>query len=325
MFVVRTFVGQANDEWLEPTTLALRLTPAGGSMYFRPGFVGFTVLAAAAAGCVEVVGDSIRYVDTQEKRFAVEGRPDLTLSTFDGPIEVRPWDRREVLVVVERRAPTKHEAERIDVRVEQEGDRIRVAVRHPDRGFGWALGGRSAKITVSLPTSSDLHARSGDGSVDVDGITGRIDVFTGDGSIHGTRLGGELKLATGDGSIRISEASGTLNAQTGDGSVDVEGAMTGVIVHTGDGTVRLVAAPGSEPKDDWSISTGDGSVTLDLPDAFNADLDARTGDGRIAVEDIAVAGVTGKMSRNNLRGQLGSGGRSLRIRTGDGSITLRKR
>ena len=291
----------------------------------RPGFVALTVLAAAAAGCVDVVAiDGSRYVDTQEKRFTVQGKPDLTVSTFDGPIEVRPWDQPDVLVVVERRAPTRDAAERIDVRIEQDGDRIKVAVRHPDRGFDWALGGRSAKVTVSLPASSDLHARSGDGSVHVEGITGRIDVFTGDGSIHGDRIGGELKLATGDGSIRVTAASGKLDAQTGDGSVNVEGALTAVVLHSGDGTVRLVAAPGSEPGDDWSISTGDGSVTLDLPDAFNADLDARTGDGRIAVEDITVAGVTGKMSKNSLRGHLGSGGRLVRIRTGDGSITLRK-
>jgi hypothetical protein len=295
-------------------------------MYFRPGFVVFTVLAAAAASCVDVVaGDGFRYVDTREKRFTVQGKPNLTVSTFDGPIEVRPWDQQDVLVVVERRGPTKEAAERIDVRIEQDGDRITVAVRHPDRGFDWALGGRSARITVNLPVSSDLHARSGDGSVEVEGINGRIDVYTGDGSIHGNRLGGEMKFATGDGSIRITEASGTLNAQTGDGSVNIEGALTGVAVHTGDGTVRLVAAPGSEPRDDWSISTGDGSVTLDLPDAFNADLDARTGDGRISVEDIEVAGVTGKMSKNSLRGQIGAGGRPLRIRTGDGSITLRRR
>ena len=89
--------------------------------------------------------------------------------------------------------------------------------------------------------------------------------------------------------------------------------------------MTLVAAPGSDRQDDWTISTGDGSVTLELPDAFNADLDAHTGDGRIAVEDLEVSDVTGKMSRDRLRGQLGAGGRSVRIRTGDGSITLRQR
>jgi hypothetical protein len=294
------------------------------SSALRPGIVGLSLVGVFASGCVDVVAvDGLRYVDRQEKRFAVQGKPELTVSTFDGPIEVRPWDQPEVLVVVERRAATREAAERIDVQVVQEGNRITVAVRRPDHAFDW--GGRSAKLTVSLPSSSDLQARSGDGSVDVEGITGRIEVYTGDGSIRGSRLAGDLKLATGDGSIRLSEAGGTLTAQTGDGSVHVEGALSAVTVRTGDGGVTLVASPGSTATDDWTISTGDGSVSLELPDAFNADLDAHTGDGRISVEDLKVSDVTGKMSRNRLHGHLGEGGRSLRIRTGDGSITLRKR
>ena len=107
-------------------------------------------------------------------------------------------------------------------------------------------------------------------------------------------------------------------------SVSVEGTLTSVRVHTGDGTVTMAVAPGSETSGDWSIATGDGSVTLELPDDFNADLDAHTGDGRISVEDLRV-NVSGRMGKNRLRGQLGAGGAPLRIRTGDGSITLRRR
>ena len=95
-------------------------------------------------------------------------------------------------------------------------------------------------------------------------------------------------------------------------------------MHTGDGTVTLVASSGSAATGDWTIATGDGSVTLELPDAFNADLDAHTGDGRIAVEELDYLRGERSNGKNRLRGQLGSGGRSLRIRTGDGSITLRK-
>jgi hypothetical protein len=294
------------------------------SSAFRPGHAA-VLTAALAGGCVDVVAvDGLRHVDRQEKRFTVQGKPELTVSTFDGSIEVRPWDQPEVLVVVERRAATREAAERINVMVEQNGDRITVAVRHPDRAFDWMHGGHSARLIISAPAASDLQARSGDGSVDVEGITGRVDLVTGDGSIRATRLTGELKFSTGDGSIRVNGASGTLTAQTGDGSVNVEGALSGVTVHTGDGTVTLVASPGSAATDDWTISTGDGSVSLALPDAFSADLDARTGDGRIAVEDLTVSEVTGRMSRNRLRGQLGAGGRTLRIRTGDGSISLRR-
>ena len=293
---------------------------------FRPACVGLALTALVTSACVVDVGavDGMRYVDRQEKRFTVQGKPELRVSTFDGSIEVRPWDQPEVLVVIERRAATKEAAEGIDMRIEQDGNRITIAVRHPDHAFDWVRGGRSARLIVSAPATSDLNARSGDGSVDVEGITGHIELFTGDGSIRGNRLAGELKLATGDGSIRVSEASGTLSAQTGDGSVNVEGALSGVTVRTGDGTVTLVASPGSAATDDWTISTGDGSVTLELPDPFSADLDAHTGDGRISVENLTVSDVTGKMARNRLRGQLGTGGRLLRVRTGDGSNYVEK-
>ena len=50
------------------------------------------VLAAliAAPGCVDIVGADLgRYVERDEKHFAMSGKPDVTLSTFDGSIEIR--------------------------------------------------------------------------------------------------------------------------------------------------------------------------------------------------------------------------------------------
>ncbi len=290
-------------------------------------FPCIAAISAVCSGCVEVVAiDGARYVDRVEKRFTVTGKPELTLSTFDGSIEVRPWDRSDVLVIVERRAASRDVADSIEVNAEQDGNRINVRVRrNPDHALDWSFGGRSAGLIVSVPAAADVQARSGDGSLDVEGIAGRIDLRSGDGAIRGRRLSGELKLATGDGSIKLSESNGTLNAQTGDGSVNVEGELSGVRVHTGDGTVTLAATAGSTTSADWTISTGDGSVTLELPETFDADLDAHTGDGRIAVEELSVSNVTGRMGKNRLRGQLGAGGAPLRIRTGDGSITLRRR
>jgi len=287
---------------------------------------GIAALAAVCGGCAEVVAvDGHRYVDRLEKRFDVTGRPELTLSTFDGSVEVRPWDRPEVLIVVERRAGTRDAIDSIEIDVDQDGDRIRLSARkQPEHAFDWTFGGRSASLVVNVPAESDLQARTGDGSLDVEGLTGRVDLRSGDGTIRGRRLAGELKMATGDGSINLSDASGTLSAQTGDGSVSVEGTLTAVRVHTGDGTVTMAVASGSETTTDWTIATGDGSVRLELPDDFSADLDAHTGDGRISVEDLRV-NVSGRMGKNRLRGQLGTGGAPLRIRTGDGSITLRRR
>jgi hypothetical protein len=66
-------------------------------------------------------------------------------------------------------------------------------------------------------------------------------------------------------------------------------------------------------------------VTLEIPDEFSAELDANTGDGRVRVEDVTLTNVTREIRKNSVHGRLGSGGHSVRVRTGDGSITLRRR
>ena len=117
---------------------------------------------------------------------------------------------------------------------------------------------------------------------------------------------------------------GVLEAATGDGGVRVTGKLTSVRARSGDGSIAVHAQPGSSAAADWEVTSGDGSVTLEIPDGFSANLDAHTGDGGINLDGVSVTNITGAISRNTVRGQLGSGGRSVRVRTGDGSITLRR-
>ena len=64
-------------------------------------------------------------------------------------------------------------------------------------------------------------------------------------------------------------------------------------------------------------------MTLELPDGFSASVDAHTGDGGITVEGLPLPTPTGE-SKDTLRGSMGAGGKTLRLRTGDGGIRLRK-
>jgi len=265
-------------------------------------------LTLVASGCVIVDAD-FKQVVRDDKHFTVNGKPDLTLSTFDGPIEVRPWDKPEVQVTIEKRGRDEADIKSIAVTVEQNGNHITIAANHDrDRGrvhFGWNMS-RSAKLIVQAPAVSDVNARSGDGSIDVTGITGTIVLHSGDGRINARDIGGDVDVSTGDGSVTI------------------DGKFEALRAHSGDGSLRIQALRGSAAAKDWNITTGDGSVTLELPDKFDADLDAHTGDGRIRLNDVTVSNVQGEIRRNTVRGQLGSGGGALKIRTGDGSITLRR-
>ncbi|HTK27967.1 MAG TPA: DUF4097 family beta strand repeat-containing protein [Vicinamibacterales bacterium] len=281
--------------------------------------------ALAGTACVDLVGADARFVQREEKRFQVTGQPTVDLSTFDGSIEIRPWDKAEVLVIVEKRAADKADADRIEVRADQSGNRVSVEVRDPHDGshfrFGW---GRSAKLIVSVPAKTDLVAKSGDGSIDVERIAGHLELRSGDGGIRGRDLEGDLRVHTGDGSIKIDGLNGALDADTGDGSINAAGRLAAVRARSGDGSVTIHAAAGSAASGDWDVVTGDGSVVVEVPDGFGAEVDAHAGSGSVRLQDVTLSNVSGRLSRNDVKGTLGSGGRSMRLRSGDGSITLRR-
>ena len=55
----------------------------------------------------------------------------MALRTFDGTISVQPWDKPEVLVTIERQAGDEPSLESIQVKAEQDGNRITVEVVKP--------------------------------------------------------------------------------------------------------------------------------------------------------------------------------------------------
>jgi DUF4097 and DUF4098 domain-containing protein YvlB len=287
----------------------------------------FAMLAAAllTTGCVDLVGmDMGKYVEREEKHFAIAGRPDVSLSTFDGAIEIRSWDKNEVQVVIEKRGYSRKSTDAIQISADASGDHVTISATIPKHsGFHFSEG-RSAKLIVSLPASADVKASSGDGSIDVEHVSGRLEFGTGDGSIRGRSLEGEIRAHTGDGSIKFDEVNGTLNVDTGDGSVTLGGKLTSVHARSGDGSLHVLAEPGSKASGDWDIAAGDGSVTVSLPDDFAAELDAHTGDGSIHLQNVTLSNATGNMRRHDVRGRLGAGGSTVRVRTGDGSIVVKR-
>jgi len=301
----------------------------------RALLVAAPMLAFAAFGSACVVAvDSQGQIVRDEKRFTVTGTPDLNLTTFDGAIEIQAWDKPDVAIDVEKRGATREVVDGLEIVSSQQGNRIELEVKRPRNeaysGFGFHQSA-SARLIVSVPREANVTARSGDGSITVERVNGRLELRTGDGSIRASDVGGDLALDTGDGSVTVEGARGRLNVDTGDGGVTISGRLTSVKLHTGDGSIVYRAEAGTEMSDNWEMTTGDGSVTLYLPNGFNAELDAHTGDGSI-LNDLSLA--ADQVERNDregdreserrtLRGRLGNGGRLIRVRTGDGSIRFR--
>lgn len=296
------------------------------------GTLPFVALGGLLLTGCEVNFNAQAYREREQKRFAVTGTPAVSLDTFDGSIEVRGWDRNEVLVEVEKQAGSAEEAKEIVVNARQEGNRITVEVRGPESRHvtvGVHIG-RQARLIASVPKSSQLELRTGDGSVNVERIAGRVDVRTSDGSVRGYQVDGELVVDTSDGSVKLDDVSGRVEVRTGDGSVVIGGTIQRLLARSGDGSITLKAREGSAVTESWDVSTGDGSIALYLPEKIDADLDCETGDGSVRAErslgvvraDSASESDEGRA--RSLRGRIGAGGHVIHVRTNDGSISLRR-
>lgn len=235
------------------------------------------------------------------KQYSVSSAPELVVRADDGDVKIRKGGSNvvEALVVVEgwEIGPG---GVRIDER--QTGNRIDLEVRIPK--FKWDDFDRRRSVRIELRVPDTVRA----------------DIKTGDGAIVAAGLSGDIRLRTGDGKIDGEGFDGTLDAETGDGGIRVRGRFDGLRTKTGDGSIEAEAGPGSKMVGPWEIRTGDGSVTLRLPEGFAASLDANSGDGKVTV-DMPLT-VMGQLREGGARGKLNGGGPPLTIRTGDGSIRI---
>lgn len=287
-----------------------------------------TALAASVAGC-SIQMDGQAFIEREEKRFPAGESPAVHLTTFDGSIQVRPWDRPEVLIEVEKRGADKEAVSEVRIDAEASGDTITVEAKKPGsehRVIGLGMHhSTSARLIASVPRGATLTLVTRDGSISVERIDGKLELRTDDGSVRVSEAPGDLLIVTRDGSITLERVGGRIDARSGDGSIRVNGTPSALALETRDGSVTVRAERGTEMTDDWSVRTGDGTVVVELPDGFAAEIDAETQDGSVR-NSLEVAGDTERTSRDDrrrLRGRLGAGGRVLKLRTNDGSIRLR--
>jgi len=237
--------------------------------------------------------------DEWTKSFNLGARPELRVETSDGNVTLRVGNGSAIEARVETSGWRIGPGE-VTVTSRQNGDFVEIDVKIPQRHFDF--GNRSVRIDVQVPRQT------------------KTDIHTGDGNIRADGLRGNIRLATHDGNIDGEQFDGVLEASSGDGNIRVRGRFDGLNLRSGDGHINADVQAGSRMAGIWTVHSGDGGVTLRLPDGFAADIDAHTGDGRITV-DLPMT-TSGGVQEHSVSGKLNGGGSVLTIHTGDGSIHL---
>ena len=271
-------------------------------------------LAATAAAAAPRVWDQAWDVATQ---------PDVHVIAGDAHVRVHPGPTGQVKVHIEY--DLKHWGVVMGggepaVVFERKSDQIWITIHDP-KTIG-VIGGVDERFVadVTVPSPAQLSVRTSDGAIDCEPVSGRLLLESGDGAIRAHGLKGDIEVHSGDGRVTLDELDGHLRARTRDGHLTASGRFDDLDLGAGDGRVDAFVRPGSQPASAWNVETGDGAVSLRIPHDLNTLLDARTRDGHINVQ-LPIP-LQGRLDRRELIGELNNGGPSLRIRTGDGSITL---
>jgi hypothetical protein len=204
----------------------------------------------------------------------------------NGSIRVRGWDGDSVRVTarLQANADSDDDARNLlkDVRIVADGRGVRADGPNDRRSREWW----SASYVVWVPRRFDLSLDAMNGSLGVDGVSGR------------------LELRTTNGSVALTDVAGDVHARTQNGSLNVQLAGSGW-----DGT-------------GLDAETQNGSVRLAVPEKYAAQLETGTVNGSIQT-DFPVT-IQGRISRR-LSLPLNGGGKTIRALTTNGTVRISRR
>jgi hypothetical protein len=233
------------------------------------------------------------------KSFSLMGRPEIRIAGNYADVRVYASDRKDIEAVLYRDRTISADA----VTDRESGNRVELDVRVPNRGEA----GSSHDPTVlelKIPLGCDIDVHSGNGSILVKSVEGK------------------LTLHTENGNIEALGISGTLDIESGHGDLQVDGNVTAVSLHTRTGNIAAQIDPGSKMNSNWVLRTDDGNVDLRLPADFSTDLDVNSRDGNVRL-DFPRAMIGGG-GQSTMRGPINGGGQKLEVHSDKGNIMVRQ-
>jgi hypothetical protein len=257
----------------------------------------------------------------QELRFRPPPGGVFRLHNANGRTRVIGEDRSdiEVHIVKKARAESRHAADRlldhISLSSDEIGDALELEVEIPRK---WNRRG-CANLEVRLPRETDVELTAVNGRVEVSGVRGRVKARSSNGSACISDIVGNIEVATSNARVCCSSTRGRLVARSSNGKIEVDDHRGSIDASTSNGLIR--ASLQKVGKQGIALATSNGRIVLELPEEVDADLDVRVDNGTIRNDRPLRR--TDRETNGRLSGQLGSGGTLIKLRTSNGSISLR--
>jgi hypothetical protein len=256
----------------------------------RPLRIAALVLALAAFGFAQDQGTD------NGKEFHWSGRlsPDqvVVIKNINGGIDATGSSTSDQVEVTAEKSG--RDADQVKIQVVKLNDGVMICAVYPgffnsencESGSHWGNNHNNARVdfTVHMPQNLRFTGKSVNGKVEANGM-GRY--------VEATSVNGSIDISTHSWAS-ASSVNGSIHARIGR----------------------------AEWSGDLEFKTVNGSITLELPTNLNAELDFKSVNGHLE-SDFPMT-MQGSIGRHSVHATIGSGGRSLEMKTVNGGGELRK-
>ncbi len=176
-----------------------------------------------------------------------------------------------------------------------------------------------AHIELHVPRETRVSTSSSNGKICLEGIDRAVRARSSNGSISIREVNGDIDVTTANAKVDCRCTHGHLRARSSNGKIELGGHRGSVDASTSNGVICATLESLGEVG--VTLTTSNGRIVLDLPEKTDADIDMRVENGLIR-NDLDLEQQSGD-EHGWVRGRLGKGGCPIRLRTSNGTITVR--
>lgn len=181
---------------------------------------------------------------------------------------------------------------------------VKVTRRTSDNGSQVIFTNNARDLSLRTAVSGGRNRQDVRYEVKIPNTMGRVEFQSTNGSVKLTNVNGEISVETANGGVELNDVVGVSRVQTANGKI------TGTLSEASDGPMEF--------------SVANGRIDLTLKSDFDADLDASTVSGSLNIDEQYGIQVQKGVVGARARGKIGSGGRTLKLASINGSIKVTK-
>ncbi len=260
---------------------------------FVIGVIFFVLLIGTLSGCIGPVA-----TETITGTYHVTDATVVTVSNINGQVEITGWNGSTVeLTAVKRSSVGQADLANINISaIATSNTRLDIKTTYS----GPSTTQPSVDMTLKVPVNVTIGT-----------------VASSNGAIRISGIKGDAILSTSNGAITVNQVNGSVSAATSNGAVEIRGTTGITSVHTSN---AAISAEVRGIRDDVTIDTSNGAITVYLSPQLNATVDASTSNARVTVQGITLN--VSLLQETHMVGTLGTDGNRITIRTSNANVYI---